>query len=87
MLDNLGSIIPVVPGRMRNIWYPQQMAEYMTQPKLREFNKRDLVIERDYTFGIEQPERSDDIEGFGAPGVVDVDIKLLSVPPPICSEV
>ena len=64
---------------MRNIWYPQQKAEYMTESKLRELNKKDLVIERDYTFGIEQPERSDDIEGMGASSVVDVDVKLLSV--------
>ena len=78
-MDKLGSIIPVVPGRMRNIWYPQQKAEYMTESKLRELNKKDLVIERDYTFGIEQPERSDDIEGMGASSVVDVDVKLLSV--------
>ena len=58
----------------------------MTESKLRELNKKDLVIERDYAFGIEQPKRSDDIEGLGVSGVVDVDVKLLSVLPSICSE-
>ena len=63
---------------MRNIWYPRQKAEYMTESKLRQLNKKDVVMERDYTFGIEQPERrNDDI--VEDPSVVDVEMKLLRV--------
>ena len=64
---------------MRNIWYPNQKAEYMTESKLQQLNKKDLVIERDYLFGIEQPDQGDDNEGVGAASVVDVEMKLLPV--------
>ena len=66
---------------MRNIWYPQQKAEYMTESKLRQLDKKDFVIERDYLFGMEQPDHGDDIEGLGNASVVDVEMKLLPVPP------
>ncbi|KAI4166137.1 MAG: hypothetical protein LQ342_000023 [Letrouitia transgressa] len=49
-----GAIIPVAAGRMRNIFYPQQKAEYITQVELRALKKKDVVIERDFKFGIEQ---------------------------------
>ena len=53
---HIGSIIPVAPGRMRNIWYPRQMAEYVTESQLRE--QRTLVAERDVTFGMDQMEEN-----------------------------
>lgn len=44
-----GSIVPVPPGTMRNTWFPNRMAEYMTLAKLKELG--DVVIERDPTYG------------------------------------
>ena len=64
---------------MRNIWYPQQKAEYMTESKLRKLNRKDLVIERDYTFGIEQPQRENDTGNLDSASLVDVEMKLLPV--------
>ncbi len=75
----VGSIIPVAPGRMRNIWYPRQKAEYMTESRLQQLNKKDLVIERDHTFGIEQPDSGNDIQELVGERLVDVEIKLLQV--------
>ncbi|KAL8724342.1 MAG: hypothetical protein Q9166_008007 [cf. Caloplaca sp. 2 TL-2023] len=51
-----GSIIPIVPGRMRNMYYPQRKAEYVTEAQMRTMNQKDMVIERDFTFGVPQPE-------------------------------
>ena len=48
----LGSIIPVAPGRMRNIWYPQHKASYVTESQLKELG--DKVTERDVLFGTEE---------------------------------
>jgi len=47
-----GSIVPVPPGTMRNTWFPNKMAEYMTLAKLKELG--DVVVERDPTFGSRQ---------------------------------
>jgi len=47
-----GAIVPVMPGRMRNIWYPSKRAEYMTSAVLKEMP--DVVIERDFTFGMDK---------------------------------
>ena len=44
----------VAPGRMRNIWYPRQMAEYMTRSRMQD--QSGVVAERDVNFGMEQPE-------------------------------
>jgi len=36
---------------MRNIWYPKQMAEYLTAPKVEELRlRKDMPVEREYTF-------------------------------------
>ncbi|KAL8691068.1 MAG: hypothetical protein Q9218_003630 [Villophora microphyllina] len=53
-----GSIIPVAPGRMRNIYYPQRKAEYVTQAQMRSMNQKDMVIERDFSFGLERPQET-----------------------------
>jgi hypothetical protein len=49
-----GSIIPVAGGRMRNQWFPNHLAEYVTPAQLKELGE-DAVIERDSTFGINVP--------------------------------
>ncbi|KAL9120045.1 MAG: hypothetical protein Q9187_003400 [Circinaria calcarea] len=64
-----GSIVPVAPGRMRNIWYPEGKAEYMTDTQLQEL--QDVVIERDPLFGMDQaPEKEEPS--------AKVDVNLLS---------
>ncbi|KAL8893592.1 MAG: hypothetical protein Q9207_008576 [Kuettlingeria erythrocarpa] len=40
---------------MRNIYFPQRKAIYVTDSQLRDLNQKDLVIERDFNFGVEQP--------------------------------
>ncbi|CZS90536.1 hypothetical protein WAI453_004130 [Rhynchosporium graminicola] len=46
-----GAVIPVTSGVMRNIWYPKQMAEYLTLAKVQELGvKKDTIAERDSTF-------------------------------------
>ena len=51
-----GSITPVEPGRMRNTWYPQQKAEYVTASKLQGLKPQKLEAVRDFTFGMSEPE-------------------------------
>ncbi|MCJ1431431.1 hypothetical protein MMC27_000784 [Xylographa pallens] len=68
-----GSIVPVAPGRMRNIWYPSKRAEYMTDAQLK--TMPDVVIERDFTFGMEQ---STEDQANGQEDPVNIQIKLLS---------
>lgn len=51
-----GSITPVEPGRMRNTWYPQQKAEYVTASKLQGLKPQKLEAVRDFTFGMGKPE-------------------------------
>lgn len=51
----------------------------MTESRLQQLNKKDLVIERDYTFGIEQPDSGNDIQELGSDSVVNVEMKLLPV--------
>ena len=60
---------------MRNIWYPQSRAEYMTQSQLR--NAKHLSKERDYTFGL----RGGDPQASRAQQArpADVRLELLSV--------
>jgi hypothetical protein len=47
-----GSIIPLSPGRMRNDFFPNKTAEYMTTAQLREIGMLEAVVERQSTFGI-----------------------------------
>ncbi len=51
----------------------------MTESKLQHFNKKDLVIERDYMFGVDHPDSGNDILDLGTESVVDAEIKLLPV--------
>ncbi|KAL9612046.1 MAG: hypothetical protein Q9167_003338 [Letrouitia subvulpina] len=77
-----GAIIPVAAGRMRNIYYPQQKAEYVTQAELRALKKKDVIIERDFSFGIDQESlaKVEDREE-----VVDIETRLL--PPKQATEI
>ncbi|KAL8695870.1 MAG: hypothetical protein Q9224_003105 [Gallowayella concinna] len=71
----VGSIIPIAPGRMRNIYYPQRKAEYVTTAQMRTTNQKDILVERDYSFGVPQPEATSQSVGDDA---VDVQMKLLA---------
>ena len=41
---------------MRNTWYPQQKAEYVTASKLQGLKPQKLEAVRDFTFGMSNPE-------------------------------
>ena len=41
---------------MRNTWYPQQKAEYVTASKLQGLKPQKLEAVRDFTFGMSKPE-------------------------------
>ena len=47
----IGSIVPITPGVMRNIWYPREMATYVTISRLQELGGKDITAERDPLFG------------------------------------
>lgn len=81
-----GSVIPVAPGRMRNIFYPRKRAAYVTQEVLRDLKKREVVMERDFTFGMKNLEdevSSVDLDAIDTPGSrlrsVNIQMDLLSV--------
>ena len=58
---------------MRNIWFPQQKASYVTGSQLKELG--DAVAERDIFFGTEEEtERKEEEEQM-----VEVQMKLLTV--------
>lgn len=71
-----GSIIPIAPGRMRNIYYPQRKAEYVTKAQMQTTNQKDLMAERDFSFGLPQthpdPQPTEEV-AIGMP------VKLLTV--------
>ena len=75
-----GSVIPVAPGRMRNILYPFQKAAYVSKEQLRDLKRQEYPIERDYTYGME---KSGDVEESSAEGdersLLNVQMDLLSV--------
>lgn len=85
MLMIQGSVVPVAPGRMRNIFYPRKRAAYVTQEILRDLKKREVVMERDFTFGIKNLEdkgssdNQDAIEMPSRPRSVNIQMDLLSV--------
>ena len=82
-----GSVIPVAPGRMRNIFYPRRVAAYVSEEQLRDLRKREIPIERDFMFGIEKPKVEDSQDEPSQPSqpsqkevdVVDVQMDLLAV--------
>ncbi|KAL8716238.1 MAG: hypothetical protein Q9220_000143 [cf. Caloplaca sp. 1 TL-2023] len=47
-----GAIIPIPPGRMRNIYHPSGKADYVTAAQLRTLNPKDIQSERDFAFGL-----------------------------------
>lgn len=59
---------------MRNIYYPQRKAEYVTASQMRTLNQKDMVIERDFAFGVERP-----MEEKQPEQTVDARMKLLTV--------
>lgn len=62
----LGSVVPVAPGRMRNIYFPRQQAAYLSRKEIRSFKARDIPIERDFTFMVKKkPEaKENSVEGI-----------------------
>ena len=78
----LGSILAVPAGRMRNNWYPNQIAEYVTKLQLKELGLENEVLERDPTFGSgpkpkQKSQEEEDLELQPEP--IKVDMGLLSV--------
>ena len=52
LLKILGSIVPVAPGLFRNTWFPRGRAEYIST--LQVAKPKEIIAERDFTFGLEQ---------------------------------
>ncbi|KAL9028076.1 MAG: hypothetical protein Q9196_003494 [Gyalolechia fulgens] len=73
----LGSIIPIAPGRMRNTYFPQRKAEYVTAAQMRTIDRKDLLAERDFSFGTEQTEG--DTKDEKDKLAVEVKMKLLGM--------
>lgn len=71
----LGAVIPVAPGRMRNIFYPRGVAAYVSEEQLRDLREREVPIERDFAFGKQTPEADD----LSTASVVVVQTDLLDV--------
>lgn len=46
--------MPVPIGLMRNYYFPQHLADYVLQPELKELKRNNVVIERDYNFGMQK---------------------------------
>ncbi|KAH8586162.1 hypothetical protein B0O99DRAFT_695760 [Bisporella sp. PMI_857] len=46
-----GSIVPISKGVMRNQWYPEGIATYVTTPKLQELKRKNITAERDFEWG------------------------------------
>lgn len=80
-----GSVVPIAPGRMRNIFYPRKTAAYLTQDLLRDLKKREVVMERDFTFGMKNLENEGSSDNKDAIDVhdrtrsVNIQINLLPV--------
>lgn len=80
-----GSIVPMVPGRMRNQLYPKQLAAYVTKTEIRELQKQGITIERDASFRIEEaeeeefPVKAEEHSTVGSKSIADVKLELLSV--------
>ncbi|KAL8709712.1 MAG: hypothetical protein Q9225_007410, partial [Loekoesia sp. 1 TL-2023] len=62
---------------MRNIYYPQRKAEYVTAAQMRTINPKDVLTERDFNFGVERP-KGDTTQLEDYDKVVDVKMKLLT---------
>ncbi|KAL8850309.1 MAG: hypothetical protein Q9221_004724 [Calogaya cf. arnoldii] len=73
-----GSIIPIAPGRMRNIYYPQRKAEYVTEAQMRTTNQKNVLSERDFSFGVQQPQLESQPAEEKAEKTFGVQTKLLT---------
>lgn len=51
----LGAIVPVSRGDMRNTWFPQRIAEYVTMPQMKTLKLNNVAMERDYNYEIAGP--------------------------------
>lgn len=60
-------MVPVAPGRMRNIFYPRRVAAYVSEEQLRDLKEREVPIERDFGFGIEKPEVAEKVNSTHDP--------------------
>lgn len=67
---------------MRNIYFPQRKAEYVTAAQIRAMGgPKELNIERDFGFGIETPAQQQEQPGDDSvtPETVNVRVDLLTV--------
>lgn len=51
----LGSIVPLSTGMMRNRFFPQGAAVYLSFPELKDIKSQNTRIERDFEFGADLP--------------------------------
>lgn len=51
LIRTSGHILPVPRGQMRNSWFPQKIASYITVPELRTIRLNGTPIERDFAYG------------------------------------
>ena len=78
-LIKIGTIIAVAPARMRNIWYPNKNARYMTQAEIKDAKQQEVVRERDHFFGVDAEKKGLKKRTILAPTVADMSAALLSV--------
>ena len=77
--DLAGTILAAAPARMRNVWYPNKNARYMTLAEIKIAKQEDLIRERDLLFGKEVDQKSS-AKRRQAP---QVDISVTQLP--VCS--
>ena len=73
----LGAIVPVMPGRMRHIWYPSKRAEYVTDALLKTLP--DVVVERDFTFELDPTGKRQEARTEDADSVRGMRISVCSI--------
>ncbi|KAL9596236.1 MAG: hypothetical protein Q9219_005947 [cf. Caloplaca sp. 3 TL-2023] len=71
-----GSVIPISPGRMRNTYFPSRKAEYVTAAHMRTMNPKDILVERDHSFGTEAERAKKLAAGGQAAGNESVDVRM-----------
>lgn len=66
---------------MRNIFYPRQKAAYVTEAELRDLKKQNIVIERDFNFGVTKSEAEENVDDGESPSKLrDQLLAVRSVP-------
>ena len=48
----IDALVPVSSGQMRNVWFPQRIAAYVTAPEQRNIRTKNVSTERDFEYGI-----------------------------------